>query len=463
LKVNQLWKKLALGLIGVAVAAIVVAYLLVNYAIDIRFRGYVNLREQAVYQRIGDGLALTYIEYGGWDHRLAGTLPHFSMMNKVAMEVVDNDGRVVAKSAPDLTVSPMRPGKPSVMGLSVPKPALKRETVKMPIIAEGRRVGTVFITPQTESASLVEDQQFRRAINSSLVFGGLLAALVALGLSFLISTWLTRPLGLIAKAAKRMEGGDLSQRVELNTKDEIGQLGEAFNHLAMALQRQGELRKNLTADVAHELRTPLAVIRSHIEAFMDGVMVPDAQQLESIHQEIMRLGRLIDDLGELARAEGGKLRLDKKPIDVSELAGCAAAALAPLFEERQVTLRTKTSEPVVGVYDEDKLKQVIVNLLSNAAKFTPPGGRVGLKVDGGSDEALITIIDTGVGIDEESLPFIFERFYRVDKSRNRSTGGSGIGLTIAAELVKAHGGKIEVGSKPGAGSIFTVKLPKNGK
>jgi len=261
------------------------------------------------------------------------------------------------------------------------------------------------------------------------------------------------------KAAKKMEAGDISQRIVVGGADEIGQLGVAFNHLSMALQRQEKLRKNLTADIAHELRTPIAVMRSHIEAFLDGVIKPDKKNLESIHEEIMRLGRLVNDLGQLAQAESGKLGLNKRRLDLSGLTKKVAAGLKPMFDAGGVALDVTTNGKIVGEYDEDKIRQVLVNLLANAIQFTPAGGSVAVKVETGDGDALISVSDTGVGIDAGSLPYIFERFYRVDVSRNRATGGSGIGLTIAKKLVELHEGTIGVLSGVGAGSTFTVRLP----
>lgn len=458
MKVKLLWQKLALGLISLAVTTIVVTYLLVNYVIDIRFQGYLSHRETAAYERIGESLAVSYIQNGGWNRRLAETLPHFAMMNQVRVEVVDVKGRVVGKTGQlggDIEQQMAR-----MMGIEAPVKELRNARIDVPIIAHGSRVGTVFITPLAAAGRAGEDEAFRQSINSSLLFGGLLAALVALGLSFIISTRLTQPLGQMTKAAKKMEDGDLSQRVEVETEDEIGQLGEAFNHLAMSLERQEALRKTLTADVAHELRTPLATIRSHIEACIDGVMKPDTRTLESIHDEIMRLGRLVDDLGELAKAESGKLELHKRKVDLSQTAKKAAVGLEPLFAEHGLKFEVITNGKVVGDYDEDKIKQVLVNLLVNAAKFTPRGGRVSLKVSDTPAAAIISVADTGQGIEKSIQPFIFERFYRADKSRSRATGGSGIGLTIASELVKMHGGSLEVESDIGAGSEFTVRLPK---
>lgn len=460
MRLNQLWQKLALGFISVALAAIIVAYLLVNFAVDARFQGYISDRERAAYQRVGQSIVAAYRESGGWSRRMSESLPHFAMMSSVSIEVVDVNGRIIADTSDDKSGGPMAQVRSGLPGQDGGVTALLSERTAVPIVAHGRVVGTVYVTPLVPAGQLGEDKRFRQSINSSLVFGGLLAALVALGLSLLISTRLTKPLTEMTKAAKKMEAGDLSQRIAVERNDEIGQLGEAFNHMSLALQRQEKLRKNLTADVAHELRTPLATIRSHIEAFQDGVMDPDEKNLESIHEETLRLGRLVDDLGELALAESGKLAINKRRADLSALTEKTALGLRPVFDNRGVTLDIRADGRILGDYDEDKIKQVLVNLLVNAVKFTPAGGKVTVTVGAKGSHAVISVRDTGIGIDPGSLPYIFERFYRAEKSRNRATGGSGIGLTIARKLVELHGGAIDVISREGEGSTFTIKLPK---
>ena len=460
MRINQVWQKLALGFIAVAVTAILVAYFLVNFAVDIRYQSYITDRERASYKRIGESLAETYITNGGWDEQLSASLPHFAMMSGVSIEVVDAAGQVVAETSTNKGGGNLTEHMSRIMGSGGLVKELLQEKIEVPVVAHRKQVGTVYITPLIKAGQLTEDRKFRTAINNSLVFGGALAGLVALALSFLVSTWLTRPLAAMTRAAKKMEAGDLSQRIAVKDKDEIGQLGEAFNHMSMALQRQERLRKNLTADVAHELRTPLATIRSHIEAFLDGVMSPDKQNLESIHEETIRLGRLVDDLGRLAQAESGKLGLDRRSVDLTSIVRGAATGLKPLFDDGRVSLDIVTNGKIVGDYDQDKIKQILVNLIVNAIKFTPANGNVKVTVGTEKGEAVIRVSDTGAGIDADSLPYIFERFYRVDKSRNRATGGSGIGLTIAKKLVELHGGAISVASKVGAGTTFTVRLPK---
>lgn len=461
MRTEHLWQRLALVFIVVALSAIAAAYLILNYVIDTHFQGYVNQREKAVYQRIGLSLAAAYIDSGGWDNQLTEALPHFAIMNRIDIEIHDAQGNLIVKTP---FGDDERQNQKLLEQLGVDNVyVVSKKRVVVPMVVRRRRVGFISVAPLNISGELTSEQRFRRSLNRSLVVGGMIATIVALLLSYIVSTRMTKPLVSMTGAAKKLEDGDFSQRVEVDREDEIGQLGEAFNHLAETLERQERMRKNLTADVAHELRTPLAVIRSHVEAYMDKVMEPDPENLQSIHEEIMRLGRLVNDLSELARAESGRLELERTDVDLGDVVDKVVAGLAPVALEKGITVDIETETGTLGCFDEDKLRQVVVNLVGNAIKFTPEGGRVEVRAFNRGPEVLVAVIDTGLGIAPEAQAHIFERFYRVDKSRNRATGGSGIGLTIADELVKLHGGHIEVESLLGEGSTFKVILPRNSK
>lgn len=462
MRINRLWQKMAIGFLAVAIAAIIVLYALLNIVIDTRLQGFMDERERASYQRIGQSIANFYLENGGWDRRLLDSLPHVSSLSGVAIKVVDANGAVVAETVDVKRRDSFIENIAKAVGSGQFIKDRFQNRVEVPILSGDKQVGSVFVTPLVKPGELEEDMAFRKSLNSSLLFGGMLAALVALTLSFIISARLTSPLAQITKAARKMEAGDLGYRVNIKEKDEIGQLGEAFNNMSIALQSNERLRKNMTADVAHELRTPLATIRIHIEAYLDGVIEPDEKNLQSIHEEILRLGRLVDDLSELAQVESGKLTLNKKSSDLVLLTKRTLSSMGPMIEQKELILDFKSSGQIIGDFDEDRIKQILMNLIANATKFTPVGGRVTVELSSNKDKALISISDTGKGIDSKSLPFVFDRFFRVDKSRSRATGGSGIGLTIAKELAKLHGGSINVISTMGAGSTFTVVLPLKG-
>jgi signal transduction histidine kinase len=257
-----------------------------------------------------------------------------------------------------------------------------------------------------------------------------------------------------------MEKGDLSQRVEVHSQDEIGELARAFNAMADGLARLEELRRNMVTDVAHELRTPLSNIRGYLEALQDGVVEPKPEVIDSLHEEAMLLNRLVDDLRELTLAEAGQLKLERRPVAPADLVDRALEAARAQAEAKGIALQADLPEdlPLVDV-DSQRIGQVLGNLLSNALTHTPPGGKVVVVARAKQLAVEVSVSDTGEGIPLERLPYIFERFYRADRSRSRATGGTGLGLSIAKQLVEAHGGRISVASQVGQGTTFTFTLP----
>jgi two-component system sensor histidine kinase BaeS len=270
---------------------------------------------------------------------------------------------------------------------------------------------------------------------------------------------LLRPIGALTGAAHRMGEGDLGERVSVGGSDEIAVLAEAFNTMADSLEEQDRLRRIMTGDIAHELRTPLSNIRGYLEALREGVLEPTPEIIASLHDEAVLLQGLVDDLQDLALAEAGELRVVPEETDLVDLLERSLAPYRPRAEAAGISIDIEVDSPAHVAVDRGRMRQVVGNLLDNALRHTPSGGRVtvGLRREGGA--TLISVADTGPGIPQEHLPNVFERFYRADPSRHRATGGSGLGLAIARELVRAHGGEISVESRPGAGTIFTIRLP----
>jgi signal transduction histidine kinase len=286
------------------------------------------------------------------------------------------------------------------------------------------------------------------------------AGLAAVLLTLVLSRRILRPVEALTAAAQRMEKGDLSQRVEVHSQDEIGELARAFNAMADGLARLEELRRNMVTDVAHELRTPLSNIRGYLEALQDGVVEPKPEVIDSLHEEAMLLNRLVDDLRELTLAEAGQLKLERRPVAPADLVDRALEAARAQAEAKGIALQADLPEdlPLVDV-DSQRIGQVLGNLLSNALTHTPPGGKVVVVARAKQLAVEVSVSDTGEGIPLERLPYIFERFYRADRSRSRATGGTGLGLSIAKQLVEAHGGRISVASQVGQGTTFTFTLP----
>lgn len=313
--------------------------------------------------------------------------------------------------------------------------------------------------PARAAAEPLPDRPFLVSINRWLF----LAALASGGLAILLAVALSRrilgPVEALTRAVRRMEAGDLSQRVPVLSSDEIADLTRAFNSMAASLEENETSRRRLLGDVAHELRSPLANLRCQVEAVEDGLAKPDRATMRSLHEEILLLGRLVDDIQDLALAEAGRLPLHRERVEPRTALDAAVAAHAPLAAERGVSLRASAEPAVDADVDRARLGQVLRNLVANALAHTPPGGSVELSARSEDGMVAFEVRDTGEGIPPEHLARVFDRFYRVDAARSRDAGGSGLGLAIVKQLVEAHGGTVSVSSEPGRGTTFRFTLP----
>ncbi|QIN81012.1 HAMP domain-containing protein (plasmid) [Rubrobacter marinus] len=307
------------------------------------------------------------------------------------------------------------------------------------------------------------ERAYLEAITDSLWIGGLVAALAAVGLGLLFARRISSPLRDLTLAARRLGAGDFEGRVPVSgRRDELGELAEAFNSMAEAVGRQETLRRRMAADIAHELRTPLAVIQANLEAMLDGVRPLSVEEVADVHRETRLLSRLITDLRDLSLAETGQLPLRKGATNLAALARTSVARFASRAKERGVRLAVEIAEDLPRAeVDPHRIDQVLGNLLDNALRHAPPGGEVAvsLKPVAQHDGVSVTVRDTGRGIPEEHLPNVFERFYRADPARSREGGGSGIGLAVVKQLIEAHGGRVWAESIPGKGATFGFSLP----
>ncbi|MCH8816897.1 MAG: HAMP domain-containing histidine kinase [Chloroflexi bacterium] len=318
--------------------------------------------------------------------------------------------------------------------------------------------------PPAPAVALAAEPQLSElaaSFNRSLLWSGLAAAAAGIGMVAFTTRRALAPVHHLSVAAARVAEGDLSQRVEASAGSELGDLGLAFNHMADALEDAESERRRLVADIAHELRSPLTNIQGYLEAIKDGVLEPDERTIETIYSQTKHLGALVEDLRLLALVEAGSLRLELTETDLSELVSEATEAFRPRAADRSITLHVTAAEGMPPArLDPTRIRQVVSNLVENAITHTPDGGRVDVKADlAGESSALITVSDTGAGISPQDLPHVFDRFYRVDPSRDRVTGGAGLGLTIVKRLVEVHGGVINVTSQPGEGTTFTFQIP----
>ena len=328
------------------------------------------------------------------------------------------------------------------------------------VVVNGQTVGSVLVGSMIEPALNPADEDFLQAVNLSIFITAAAVGLVALILGSMLFRQITSPLRAVSQAAEAIAAGQLDRRVEAKTADEIGRLAQSFNRMAESLAQADVQRRNMVADIAHELRTPLTVVQGSLEAMLDGVYDLNPENIASIHQQTALLSRLVADLRDLALAEAGQLRLDWQSVDLEAVIAQASNALQSQALEKGVTFKVELPQGLPRIRgDGQRLQQVLFNLLSNALRHTPTGGTVTTAVEVKEDRVVIRVQDTGSGIPAEDLPHVFERFYRVDRSRARSTGGSGLGLTIAKRIVEAHGGQIWAQSWLGAGSTFAFSLP----
>lgn len=308
------------------------------------------------------------------------------------------------------------------------------------------------------------EEIFLASVHKSLIWVGIAVLVVGLAASYALARSITVPLRNLSRAAEQIEQGNFDQQVPVETKDEIGHLAAIFNRMAETLAVNTSLRRQFLANIAHELRTPLAIIQGHLEGMIDGVIEPSQEQLSSLHEEAIRLNRLITDLRDLSLAEVRQLALEKSITDVNQIISRVLYMLKPLADGKDILVNCALDEelPKIAV-DADRISQVFYNIIVNAIRYSPVKGIVKVVTMVAEIEGQlwlrISVIDNGPGIAREDIPHIFDHFYRGDKSRDRKSGGSGLGLAIVKQLVEIHGGRVTVESELGEGSVFQVLLP----
>jgi histidine kinase len=321
-------------------------------------------------------------------------------------------------------------------------------------------------TAETDlNADLFEN--FRNAVKEALFLATIAAVVVAILVSFLISRRIVTPVQEIMAASQEISEGNYDKRVEVpggadpDQMDELAQLVVRFNRMANQLQKTENMRRQLIGDVAHELRTPLSTIKGSMEGLIDGVLAAELENFLKVYRETERMQHLVQDLQELSRVEAGAYELNLRQAQVVDLIEVACTRLGLQYSEKGVNLELDLSPDLPDIYiDEDRINQVLMNLLGNALQYTPSTGKVMISATQAAEGIMVRVRDSGIGIAPEDIPHIFNRFYRVDKSRARASGGSGIGLTIAKHLVEAHGGRIWAESLgAGEGSTFIFTLP----
>ena len=491
---HNLGTRLTLSFLVAIVATAGLVVLLANLITTNRFTLMAAFAGQRTARRLAPFFAQYYARTGGWDgvealmqddrlppapaHPMPGEggwrMPGRLEADDERLLLLDPGGQIIADSDPE--AAPVRlPSASTDRGAS--------------ILVDGQHVGTLIAV---SGLGLLSDFQsaILRQVNGLMLAAAVLAALAVLVVSALQTRRIVAPVRALAAAARRVAGGDLSQRVPVTSQDELGEMAVAFNTMAADLERQHELRHRAMADIAHELRTPLSVLQIDLESIEDGLTQPSSEVIAGLQASVAHLHRLIEDLRVLSLADAGELPMEAEPVELNRLVQDIVERVRGMARARDITLRVQLpGTPLTVVGDDQRLAQVLLNLLSNALQHTPPDGQITVSArqavsacQVGEGEVHVRVQDTGEGIPARDLPHIFERFYRPrpfsqgdadrpdadrpdtdrpDRARSRGTGGSGLGLSITRSLIEAHGGCIWAESVEGEGAAFTFALPQS--
>jgi signal transduction histidine kinase len=443
--IHRLWFRLGLIFAVIVLVTVLTIYFFVSQRIAVEVEDYATRYQQSLSAQVRYKLYSYYLEQGySWDG-VQSLVEDTADVTGTRIILAAGNGTVIGDSAKEL------------LGMNYTDSSVSPVELTWNQEVVGR---AYIILDPTAAASVAPFLRLSASINRSLLLGGSLAIGIALLLTFVLSRRMMSPIGVLAGAARRLGRGDLSQRVRLQGEGEVAALAEAFNSMAADLEYAEQLRRNMVADVAHELRTPLSNIQGYLEAIRDGVVEPDAAAIRSLNEETSLLSRLVNELQELSLAEAGELKLVYQAEDITNLVKQAVTPWQPHLTAGEIALSLELPDdlPLVNI-DWQRVNEVLHNILENAVAHTHKGGTINVTASQKGKWVEVSVSDTGEGIPAEDLPHIFERFYRVDKSRARATGGSGLGLTIARRLIEAHGGTIVVQSKLGEGSCFSFTLP----
>ncbi|WP_428909596.1 ATP-binding protein [Niallia sp. Krafla_26] len=454
----KLQTKLTIAFISIVLLMGLSQSIFLQSKIQDTFQNYLDRQNIGYLERMKQNLTLFYEETGSWENvqqvyfneftgnehgmMMRGNMNSMNMhLPSADLLLLDTRGTVIA----DTTGT--RNGESST----------NFNGKKSDITIDGKKVGTLLLY-QSGLQSL--EKEFILSSNLAIINTSIIAALIAVLLSIWITKKITKPLKELTKRTKQITRGEKWTPVTISTKDEWQELGDAYNEMAVQLAKNEEVRQTLVADVAHELRTPLTILQGELESIQEGVKQPNEEVILKLIDEVYRLKRLVNDLQQLSLAEAGKLPLHKHPVQIKELIERICGNFQWLADEKQISLRyDQISEDVWLEIDPDRITQVVVNLVGNALRHTPNHGLVEITGYEGDDSFILKVSDNGPGIPKDTLPFIFERFYKRDLSRSRSESGTGLGLSIAKGYVEAHGGTIAVDSEINKGTTFTVVLP----
>ncbi|MEP6921445.1 MAG: ATP-binding protein [bacterium] len=466
---HSLRARLIVMTLVVAVIAVVCVGLLSRSMTLLEFRTYITNKGDTELEPLRAQLVEHYRQQGSWKD-VQPLLGRLAATTGKRLILVDPERKVIAKaplqsSQDEIIITPTHDltwrRKQLQNGVVVADEMVLKNVPNVQLAdSRGIVVGAVYVAPPPLEPKRRPEEAFVRALNRTLLLAALISAAVALLFAIVLSRRILRPVAALTAAVRRMENGELSQRVDATSKDEIGELGRSFNSMADSLTRAEQLRRNMVNDVAHELRTPLTNIRCQIETMQDGLAEPTPAVIDSLHEEAMLLHHLIDDLQDLSLADAGQLSHHPHSIGVKAAVTLAVNSMQPRVRDAGISMKIGIPEDCPDVLaDSKRLGQVLRNLLSNAISHTPRGGLIEISGSPAGSYVELSVADTGSGIPRADQSLVFERFYRTDASRNRATGGAGLGLAIVKQIVEAHGGKIHLQSEVGKGTTVRFTLP----
>jgi two-component system, OmpR family, sensor histidine kinase BaeS len=455
--------KLVLILITVVIIAIGGTVLLVRLDTRVRVNEYLFRGGMMGLDPLVESLEQYYSDTGRWNgvssvlEDYAGMMGSTMMQGRHGMRVMAGTDRIQVVGTDGIVIADT--GTMPETGQAIAQDVLD-ESIQL----KGERsetIGYLLVAGGGNQVRPGDELPLLQQLNTAAIRAGFIALFIALILALWLSSLLLKPVRKLTQAVQKFGSGDYNQRVKIRGQDELAILGNAFNDMTETLQRSEINRKELTADIAHELRTPLAVQRAQLEALEDGVYPLSLENLDPVLEQNQLLERLVDDLRTLALVDAGELTLRCVDLDIIDLVSGILDYFKPAAEAYKVTMELVTehggsSGMIWG--DPDRLVQIMNNLLDNAIRHSPEGGHIQVTVDIGNEGVDILVKDDGPGIPPESLPYLFERFYRVDRSRSRNEGGTGLGLAIARQLARAHGGSLSAANHPSGGAVFTLHL-----
>lgn len=458
----KLSTQLSLGFALIVFIFVALVSVVSSVLINVEFSAYMETQQRENSDQLASGIGMQYSEEDGWNVDYIHGMGMYALNDGYIIKVVDANGETVW----DAENHDMEQCHQMMQEIYERMQTLKSQngefvTYRYELTSAGVVVGEAQITYYKPYYYNENAFRFVDSLNYILLIMGAICIIGAICAGFLFARKISRPIARVTETAGEIAKGDYSVRIEENKGAyELNELSRTVNHMAEQIERQETVKKQLISDVAHELRTPLANVSAQIEVIAEGIFEPTKERLQGIEDEIERLSALVAELGKLQEIESGNLQCTA--FDLSEEVQNAMKSFEA--ELRNKNIRCSFQGDAANVYaDKNKIRQVIVNLISNAVKYSRENGEIELSCRQNADRAVFSVKDYGIGISETEKEFIFERFYRTDKSRSRKTGGVGIGLTIVKAIVDAHGGTVEVESKEGAGSTFTVSLPAAGK